>query len=376
MNELAVLSEARPAPLRVALVGYGGAGKAFHAPVIASVPGLDLACIVSSRPAAVRADWPDMHVVPTPALAFEDPTIDLVVIATTNESHHPLARAALQAGKHVLVDKPCTVTLAETEDLLALARRRERVLTVYQSRRHDADFLSLREVLRTQKLGRVVHFESHFDRFRPAVLNRWRDKDIAGSGLWLDLGSHLVDQCLQLFGCPDDILLDTALQRDACEVHDYFHAQLRYDTVLPGFRALLHASSLASAGTPRFLVHGTAGSFVKYGFDSQEDALKAGQRLPAHGTVSLWGIDGSPGEIVTLDGSERRSMDVPATAGNYGQYYANLRDCLLSRRAGEAVDPDVSPRDVMQVMALLSRGEQSARERREVSTADLRGRAN
>jgi len=364
-------------PLRCALIGFGNAGRHFHAPVIAGVPAMSLAVIVSSQPDAVHAAWPGLPVLATPAQAFADPGIELVIIATPNDSHHALARAALLAGKHVLIDKPCTVTLAETEDLLALAQAQGRVLTVYQSRRFDADFLSLKQVLASGRLGRLVHFESRYDRFRPQVLDRWRDNDVPGAGLWLDLGSHLMDQCLALFGVPDALLLDVSAQRDGAQVPDYFHAQLRYDSLQPGLRAVLHAGTLVPAGSPRFAVHGSQGSFIKHGMDAQEDALKAGRR-PLLAAPADWGHDPQPGEVITFEDGHRVSRQAPTARGSYPQFYAQLRDCLLARRcalpagAAKLPAPPVMAQEVHQLMALLSRGEQSAREGRWVACADLR----
>jgi predicted dehydrogenase len=356
-----------PAPIRVAVIGYGLAGRVFHAPLIAGVPGLKLACICSSKPEVVLADWPDVRVVPTPEAAFADPDIDLVVIATSNTSHHPLARAALLAGKHVVVDKPCTVTLAETEDLLAVAAQQQRVLTVYQNRRFDGDFLLLQQVLAGGQLGRITHFESHFDRFRHVVPGKWREQDIPGSDLWLDLGAHLVDQALQLFGVPDDLSLDVARQRENTQTNDYFHAQLRYESVHPGLRVVLHASSCVTTSGPRFAVHGTGGSFTKFGLDPQEDALKAGGR-PQLELLGNWGFDRLPGQLTRhLDGEEVGET-TPDVAGNYLLYYAGLRD-YLSGATGSA---PVTPRQVFQVMAMLGRGEQSAASGSFVATADLR----
>ncbi|WP_367849175.1 oxidoreductase [Rhodoferax sp. WC2427] len=355
------------APIRVAVIGYGLAGRVFHAPLIDGVPGLELACICSSKPEAVHADWPDVRVVPTPDAAFADPAIDLVVIATSNASHHALARAALLAGKHVVVDKPCTVTLAETEDLLAVAAQQNRLLTVYQNRRFDGDFFLLQQVLASGKLGRITHFESHFDRFRQVIPGRWREQDIPGSDLWMDLGAHLVDQALQLFGVPDDLLLDVARQREGTQTNDYFHAQLRYPSSHPGLRVVLHASSCVTSSGPRFAVHGTQGSFTKFGLDTQEDALKAGGR-PQLESLGDWGADPLPGQWVlhTADGPQAHAT--PDVAGNYLQYYAGLRDYLQ----GKAPAAPVTPRQVYQVMALLGKGAQSVHQAAFVTTTDLR----
>ena len=342
-------------PVRVALVGYGSAGRIFHAPLVSRLPGLVLACIVSSKPAAVLADWPNVAVVAQPAQAFADPSIDLVVIATSNETHFGLARDALQAGKHVLVEKPCTVTLEQTTELLALARAQGLVFTVFQNRRFDADFLSLQQTIESGVLGRVVHFESHFDRYRPLVPDRWRERALPGSGLWFDLGAHLVDQALVLFGMPDTIALDTACQRDGAQVNDYFHAQLRYGDQHPGLRVILHASALVPAVGPRFVVHGTRGSFVKYGLDVQEDALKAGGR-PQWGVASGWGVDPLPAVITTYPEGQMHTASASPVAGDYCALYAGL----LAHLRGEASAPAVTPVDVWRDMALLEAGESSA----------------
>ena len=343
------------APVRLALIGYGSAARIFHAPLISGVPTLQLATICSTKPAAVLADWPQVTVVATPQAAFDDPTIDCVVIATGNDSHHPLARAALQAGKHVAVDKPCTVTLEQTQDLLRVAAAQDRVLTVFQNRRWDADFLALRQVLDSGVLGRVVHFESHFDRYRPVVPVRWREQDLPGSGLWFDLGAHLVDQALQLFGMPDDLLVDLALQRDGAQVNDYFHAQLRYPGSQPGLRVILHGSALVPSVGPRFVVHGTLGSFIKYGLDVQEDALKAGGR-PHWGNTADWGRDPLTGQITTHTAEGAHTQSAPDVPGNYLAYYAQLADCLQ----GRAPSPAVTAAQVEQAMRLLCAGSRSA----------------
>ena len=352
-------------PIQVAVIGYGLAGKAFHAPVIAGVPGLQLACICTSKPDGVHADWPQVRTVPTPQDVWRDNSIDLVIIASPTNTHHALAKAALLAGKHVVIDKPCTVTLAETQDLLATAKQQQRTLTVFQNRRFDADFLALKQVLASGQLGRIVHFESHFDRYRTVTPTKWREQDIPGSDLWLDLGAHLVDQALQLFGVPDDLQLDLARQRDNTQTNDYFHAQLRYPAAHPGMRVVLHASSCVTTSGPRFAVHGTLGSFTKYGLDVQEDALKAGAH-PQLGSLGNWGRDPLVGSLELQTQSGPITQAAPDVPGNYLQYYAQLRDHLQ----GNGPAP-VTPEQVHQVMAMLSRGEQSAREGRFVATADL-----
>ena len=348
-------------PLRLGLIGFGSAAKVFHAPLIAGVPGLVLACISSSRPLAVHQDWPQVRVVATPQEVFADAGIDLVVIATPNASHFELAQSALKAGKHVVVDKPCTVTLAETDTLLALAKQQGKVFTVFQNRRFDSDFLALQHTLQSGALGRVVEVNSHFDRYRPAVPVRWREQSLPGSGLWFDLGPHLVDQALALFGLPDEVLLDRAALREGALVDDWFHAVLRYSTRHGGLRVLLHASTLVAELGPRWAVHGDRGSFTKFGLDVQEDALKAGAR-PQWDALHGWGTDPKPAEVRSFDTipgvaapvSVRRTAANPA--GNCLGYYAQLRDHLW----GLTPAPEVTPDQVRAVMQVLTLGEQSA----------------
>src|SRR3954462_14666444 len=186
--------------------------------------------------------------------------LDLVVIATPNDTHADLARRALEAGRHVVVDKPFTLTLAEARELAHLAARAGRVLSVFHNRRWDADFLTLRRLVADGTLGEVLALESRFDRFRPEVRKRWREAAIPGGGLWYDLGPHLVDQALRLFGPPSAVYGDLARQREGAEAVDYAHVLLRY----PRLRVILHAGMLVPGETPRFTLHGTLGSYVKH----------------------------------------------------------------------------------------------------------------
>ncbi|HYW49844.1 MAG TPA: oxidoreductase [Gemmatimonadaceae bacterium] len=343
-----------PAALNVALVGYGFVGKIFHAPLISAVDGLRLHSVVSSNAAAVHADFPDVHVTADLGDVLADPAIDLVVIATPNALHAPQAHAVLDAGKHLVVDKPFTVTVAEAEGVLAHADRAQRTLAVFQNRRYDSDFITVQSLLRDGVLGEVTQFESHFDRFRLEVRDRWRERSGPGSGLWYDLGPHLLDQALQLFGMPIGITTDIAVQRDGGVTDDYFHAVLRY----PRLRVLLHASTMMAANDLRFSVHGTRGSFVKQGLDSQEDALKAA-RTPGDAT---WGHDPRPGTLTQVDGDRVTSRVIPGEQGDYRRFYAAVRDTISSG----APNP-VSATDALAVMRLIELGLESSAMHRELS---------
>lgn len=343
------------APLRVGLLGFGFASATFHAPLIAAVPGLQLTAISSSRPHDVHTAWPQVSVCDSAEQLIARDDIDLVVVATPNNTHAPLAKLALLAGKHVVVDKPFTLNVREAQELIALAGQQDRLLSVFQNRRWDSDFMSVQAVLKRGTLGRVVHFESHFDRYRPVVPQRWRDSGEPGSGLWFDLGPHLLDQALQLFGPPQTLTLDWARQRDNSKADDWFHAVLHYDAM----RVVLHASALTAQVAPRFTVHGTQGSLIKFGLDTQEAALKAGLR-PPH---AEWGADPQPLRFTLSDDQQQLSeSNQAAKPGDYTRYYARVRDAIQSG----APNP-VPAEEALQVMQLLELGCVSASEGRRMA---------
>ncbi|MFP2904946.1 oxidoreductase [Pyxidicoccus sp. 3LFB2] len=324
--------------VRVALLGHGFAGRTFHAPLIRAVDGLELRVVASSQRESVEARLPEVTVVASALEAATHSGVDLVVIATPNASHAPLAEAALRAGKHVVVDKPFTVTLAEARALCALAREQGRVLSVFHNRRWDSDFLSLRAVLADGVLGRVTHVESRFDRFRPEVRQRWREQVLSGAGVWFDLGPHLVDQALQLFGLPDSVTGALARHREGAQVDDWCQVTLVY----PRRHVVLQASMLVAGGMPRFAVHGTGGSWLKYGMDTQEDRLRADETPGAPG----WGEDPSPGRLLDgATGAERPSVALP---GDYRHYYRAVLDAVEGRGANP-----VTPSQALAVMSVL-----------------------
>ncbi|QNM97571.1 oxidoreductase [Chitinimonas koreensis] len=336
-------------PLSVGLVGYGYAGRTFHAPLIAATPGLGLAAVASSQAAAVAADFPAARIHATPEALFADPGIDLVVLATPNASHAPLALAALAAGRHVVVDKPFTVTLAEAERLEAAAAAAGRLLSVFHNRRWDSDFLLVRQAIEAGRLGRVTAFESRFDRFRPQVRQRWRESAEPGGGIWYDLGPHLVDQALCLFGLPQAVSADLAARRDGAEADDDALVTLHY----ADRRVLLMASCLVAGGAPRFLVHGTAGSLEIHGLDAQEDQLKQGLRPGDAG----WAQET---RSAVLHGAGGRSA-LALPAGDYAAYYAGVRDAVL----GHGPNP-VAAGEAVAVMRVLAAALGSQREGRRV----------
>lgn len=332
----------------VCLVGYGAAGRVFHAPLIRRTPGLRLHTVVSSDAGKVHADLAHARVVADPLAAFQDPAIDLVVIASPNASHAALAIAALEAGRHVVVDKPFTTTLAQARQVVDTARRHERIVSVFHNRRWDSDFLTLQALFRQGALGDISELHSHFDRHRPQVARRWRESPGAGSGLWFDLGPHLVDQALQLFGLPDAVQADLWQQRAGAEVDDGFHVVLHY----PQRRVFLHAGSMVVAHGLRFAVHGSRASWIKHGRDPQEAALRA-RGLPGD---AGWGLDRQPGTLSRPFGNLQRDSTTPGLAGDYPAYYRGMRDAITLGGA-----PPVSADEAMQVMQVLSAGVDSVR---------------
>ncbi|QUD88698.1 oxidoreductase [Phenylobacterium montanum] len=328
----------------VGLIGFGLAGRVFHAPLLAARPEFRLFAVSTSRREAVAAELPAAEIAVSPEALFADPRIDLIVIATPNDTHEPLATAALKAGKAVVVDKPFTLDLASARRLLDLARRKDRLLSVFQNRRWDSDFLTVREAIAEGAVGRVVHFESHFDRFRPKVRDRWREGGGPGSGVWFDLGPHLVDQALQLFGLPQDVTASLGALRDGAKADDWAHVVLDY----PRRRVVLNASMLAAGGVPSFTIHGDQGSLVKQMPDAQEAQYVAGLRPGAPG----WGQDPDPLQIWDAEG---RRATRPALAGDHGLYYAAVAKALR----GQAANPTPA-HEVLGVMGVLEAAIRSA----------------
>jgi predicted dehydrogenase len=335
--------------VRVALVGYGFSGRTFHAPLIKSVSGLQLVAVVSRDPDRVRKELPEVIVEQHLEVGLARDDIDLVVVATPNRTHFPIAAAALNAGKHVVVDKPFTTTLAEARSLAELASARDRILSVFQNRRWDSDFLAAMAILEAGRLGDVVQFESHIDRYRPVVQPRWREQYGQGAGLWYDLGPHLVDQALQLFGLPAAISGRLVRQRVGAEVDDWAHVILDYGRL----QVILHASFLAANAAPRFVIHGTRGTWTKRGADVQEDQVRSGM---APGTPG-WGEDADA--AVFIDGETGQSTELPAPAGDHRRYYIALRDAIL----GLGPNP-VTPIQAIAVMAILETAALPAVDRR------------
>jgi len=338
--------------VRVALVGYGYAGRTFHAPLIAATPGIELAAVVSRSPAKVHTDLPAARVFEGLDQALADPDIDLVVIATPDPLHAPQAHAALDANKHVVIDKPFALTLEDARSVAEHSRQANRLLSVFHNRRWDSDFLTLKSLIASGRLGEIMQFESHFDRFRPELRDRWRERP--GAGIFNDLGPHLIDQALLLFGMPAAVYADLGIQKYGGLADDYFHVLLRY----PRLRVVLHASQLTLDNSLRMAVHGTSGSFIKRGMDPQEQQLKAG----GNPSDPEFGVDREPGTLFEVAVCEQGGMPVASIPGNYRQFYAAIRDAIAMGGPGP-----VPVEEALKVMQVMAAAKQSYRGRQEAS---------
>jgi predicted dehydrogenase len=338
-------------PIRVGLIGFGFVSKTFHAPLLKGTDGYKITAVSSSRPGDVLGILPDVDVVSDPKLLATHPDIDLVVIASPNETHAPLAELAMRAGRNVVVDKPFTITVEEARHLGAVAAEKNVLLSVFQNRRWDSDFLTIRDAIRRDLVGRIVLFESRIDRYRPEVRERWREVPGPGAGLLYDLGPHLIDQTLLLFGIPDSVQATLAKQRRGTRTDDFFQLVLRYGEMV----ATLSAGSLVSGGSARFAVHGEKASVVKQKPDIQEDQLRAGV-LPG---APDWGLD--PDDAVLHEGATGDTRALKAARGDQRGYYIALREALI----GRAPNP-VPPEQGATVMAIIEAGLRSDADGRRV----------
>ncbi len=312
--------------IRAGVIGFGLGGKIFHAPFLRVIDGLELAAILQRHGDAATLAYPDVPIVRTVEELLAQPELSLVVITTPPSTHFELARECLEAGKHVVIDKPFVASSEQARQLIKLARERKLVLSAYQNRRWDGDFLTLQKLIADGELGRLVSLESRFERHHPRLRpKKWQEKNLPGNGLVHDLGAHLVDQSLVLFGTPETVTADVRYDRDQTAVNDGFAIHLRY----PRLRVSLYASLLAAAPGPRYVAHGTSGSYVKYGLDPQEPALKGGAILGG----PHWGAEPESawGKLTTIEDGVAVERAVPTLPGDYRQYYENVRDAILGR---------------------------------------------
>lgn len=343
--------------LKVGLMGYGFAGETFHAPVIEHCGRATLAAIATGKPERALADYPNATIVADfdALLALGD--LECIVIATPNDTHFDMAKKALEAGKNVVVDKPVTLSGADAKTLADLARARGLLFAPFHNRRWDGDFMTARALIESGRLGRVTHYESHFDRFRPKVPQRWREEASRGGGLLFDLGPHLIDQALALFGAPQTVFATVKAQRDHASAPDYVHLLLGY----PDKEIVLHASALAALEPPRFAIHGTRGSYVKTGLDVQEDQLKAGLR-PGNAEFGK----NPPGLLREVDGDHDLRQEFATRDGAYAEFYRSLAASVLDGKAFP-----ITAQDAVDVMTIIDIAIRSNAEGRRIDFKQL-----
>jgi len=352
----------RAREIGVGVIGYGLGGRVFHAPFVSAVPGLRLVAIMQrSGDEAARA-YPETKIARSLQEILADKAIELMVVSTPNETHFGLAKRCLEEGKHVVIDKPFAATSAEALELIRIARERGLLAIPFHNRRWDGDFLTVKKLLAEEAVGRLVTFESHFDRFRPTPReNTWKEAESPANGMLFDLGPHLVDQVLALFGPPDAITGSVRSDRDETAIEDAFDIALHYKGHGKGLLAFCRTSYLACDASPRFLLHGTKGSFKKYGLDPQEPALVGGAKVPAQGSKEVWLLEKEAawGKLtvapVPSDPAMLVEHFVKTEPGDYRNFYANVRDALLGK-----AELAVTAEDGYRVVRLLEMARESS----------------
>ncbi len=313
--------------MKTGVVGFGAAAQFMHLPFIITNPEFELTTILQRHGDEAKEKYPSVQVVRSLDEMLMDESLELVVITTPNDSHFDYAFRALEAGKHVLLEKPFTITSEDAKKLIAQGKKKNRVLSVYQNRRYVSDFLTIRQLLNENLLGEIVEFEAHYDRYRPEKKpGAWREENTPGSGILYDLGSHLLDQTLCLFGLPAFITADIRIQRPHARTTDYFELWLDYEFT----KVILKSGMLVREPGPRYSIHGTMGSFLKYGEDPQEVLLRKGV-LP---TSPDWGMESEDifGLLHTVKDGKVIREKYPSLAGNYGGLYLDLYNTI---RRGE-----------------------------------------
>ncbi|MGV8836257.1 Gfo/Idh/MocA family oxidoreductase [Cellvibrio sp.] len=309
----------------VALCSYGMSGKVFHAPLITAEPGLKLHTILQRSEPTALVDYPQVAIVKTFDDILANPDIHLVVVNTPNELHYPMAKAALQAGKHVVVEKPFTLNIDEGNELIALAKSQQKILSVFQNKRLESDHLDAQKIIESGALGRIVEVEWHYDRYRTNVTHKkWKEDNLPGSGTWFDLGIHMVDSMLCLFGKPNAVYADMRSLRRTEGSTDYFNVCFHYTDM----RVILRSSTYVSEKGATVAIHGDKGSFLKFGQDVQEAQMMRGL-IPGMAGWALPGEDNYGVLHVHNNDKATRSI-IPGQRGYYEHYYKNIVDAINS----------------------------------------------
>jgi len=337
--------------IRVGLASFGMSGKVFHAPILSHHQGFELAKVLERSKSELKDFYPESVSVKTFNELIDDNSIELIVVNTPDNTHFEYAQKALKAGKHVVVEKPFTRTVAQGEELINLADKHGKVLSVFQNRRWDGDFLTIKKILENEYLGRLVEFESYYMRYRNFIQpDTWKESAVHGIGVAYNMGSHMVDQAVALFGIPEAVWADIDKMRSGSEIDDYYHIRLIY----PDVKVTLKASLLVREEVPRYTLHGAKGSFLKYGLDPQEEMLKKGgyPTMPGWGKEpeSRWGILNTEINGVHIRGK------VETCAGNYAAYYDNIYAAIRKR-----AELEVTAEQALIVIHLINSAFESSR---------------
>lgn len=340
--------------LRIGLVGLGLSAKKFHIPVIKCLPCFKITAVFS------RQAKSEIEPLVGNVMAFNDfpsfcqsKSFDLAVVLTPNYLHHSMTMKLLEAGMHVIVDKPIATNFSEANEMCLLAKRKNLVLSVFHNRRWDSDFLTIKQIVRQKKLGDIHLFESRFDKYRPKLANRWREQKLEGSGILHDIGPHLIDQALSLFGLPQSIHADVECQRPDAVVNDYFNIVMTY----PNMDVVLNSSSVSETAPFRFYLEGSEGRFSKKGMDIQESVISN----PNFNTLEPEWPSEDPEQYGTLI-TAGQNCTVPSIKGDYREYYKNIFDVIVSNAKAE-----ISHTDILNVMTILDAAQQSQQHRRSVA---------
>ena len=337
--------------IHVGLASFGMSGKVFHAPILAQHTGFTISKIVERSKNEVKSIYPEIDSVRSFDELLKDDNIELIVINTPDSTHYEYAFKALRAGKHVVVEKPFTRTIKQGEELINLADQQKAVLSVFQNRRWDGDFLTVRKIIENEWLGRLVEFESNYMRYRNFIQpGTWKESAAQGIGISYNLGSHMIDQAVVLFGMPEAVWADIDNMRSGSEIDDYYHIKLIY----PDIKVVMKSSYLVREEGPRYMLHGTNGSFLKFGIDPQEEMLKQGLNpsMPDWGKEpeSQWGILNTE-----INGMHIRGK-VETIAGNYSAYYDNIYDAIRKR-----AELEVLPEQTLDVLHIIESAKESSR---------------
>lgn len=341
--------------VNTAIIGYGKSAKQFHVPLLKSIPDFKVSTVLQRSKDDALNDFENINIVRNLKDLLKDDSVDLVIITTPNHLHFEQAFDSLNADKHVVLEKPFTITTEESEKLIRIARVKKKVLTVFQNRRWDGDYLTLKKIVEEGQLGTILEFQSSYNRFRRLKKEEvWKESAVDGSGILYDLAPHLIDQSLQLFGLPEYIFADIRYQRNG-KADDWFTIDLYYSNL----KVTLKAGMLVSDPTPRFVLRGVDGAYVKYGMDVQEEQLASGMNPNQKG----WGEEpeSDHGILYKNVNGSIQEHSIKTLKGNYANFYKDLREAIVNKQ-----DPPVDPESAKNVIKIIERAIESNRSKKSI----------